>query len=144
MKIEELQTYRCHKVVRAAKILRITEGPQETTFKEGSLLLWLGETLADAVEVGYREYVLRHDPQVGGYYVEYDDGKYASFSPAAPFEAGYTPIYPGVENPPAPTVNASQVRDAALKVLLDYFEYKSADADRAGVANMTLNVLEAK
>ena len=34
------------------------------------------------------EYMTKHAPQVGGYYVLYEDG-YASFSPAQPFEAGY-------------------------------------------------------
>jgi hypothetical protein len=31
----------------------------------------------------------KHDPQVGGYFVQYDDG-YISFSPAKAFEEGYT------------------------------------------------------
>lgn len=33
----------------------------------------------------------RHKPVAGGYYVVYEDG-YASYSPAEPFEAGYSPI----------------------------------------------------
>jgi hypothetical protein len=37
------------------------------------------------------EYVARHQPQVGGYYVVYKDG-YKSFSPAAAFEEGYSRI----------------------------------------------------
>lgn len=36
-------------------------------------------------------YVRKHQPQVGGYYVVYEDG-YKSFSPAAAFEGGYTRI----------------------------------------------------
>jgi hypothetical protein len=36
-------------------------------------------------------YMAKHQPEVGGYYVQYEDG-YASFSPAAAFEDGYTPI----------------------------------------------------
>jgi hypothetical protein len=36
-------------------------------------------------------YIAKHNPQVGGYFVEYDDG-YHSFSPAEAFEAGYTLI----------------------------------------------------
>jgi hypothetical protein len=35
------------------------------------------------------EYLLKHKPEVGGYYVQYDDG-YKSFSPAKAFEEGYT------------------------------------------------------
>jgi len=36
-----------------------------------------------------RKYVLKHNPQVGGYYVVYADG-YKSWSPAQAFEEGYT------------------------------------------------------
>lgn len=35
------------------------------------------------------EYIQKHNPQPGGYYVVYDDG-YKSFSPAKAFEEGYT------------------------------------------------------
>lgn len=37
------------------------------------------------------EYMLKHKPQVGGYYVQYADG-YKSFSPAKAFEEGYTRV----------------------------------------------------
>lgn len=37
------------------------------------------------------EYMDKHKPEVGGYYVVYEDG-YKSFSPAAAFDAGYTRI----------------------------------------------------
>lgn len=37
------------------------------------------------------EYMLRHKPVVGGYYVVYEDG-YKSFSPAKAFEDGYTKL----------------------------------------------------
>lgn len=37
------------------------------------------------------EYVIKHDPKAGGYFVVYDDG-YKSWSPAESFEAGYTLI----------------------------------------------------
>lgn len=36
-----------------------------------------------------REFVSKHNPQAGGYYVVYKDG-YKSFSPAEAFEDGYT------------------------------------------------------
>lgn len=38
-----------------------------------------------------REYMMKHNPQPGGYYVVYDDG-YKSYSPAKAFEEGYTKI----------------------------------------------------
>ena len=37
------------------------------------------------------EYMHKHKPQVGGYYVVYKDG-YKSFSPAEAFETGYEKI----------------------------------------------------
>jgi hypothetical protein len=37
------------------------------------------------------EYIAKHKPEVGGYFVVYDDG-YKSFSPAKAFEEGYTRI----------------------------------------------------
>lgn len=37
------------------------------------------------------EYVTKHNPQSGGYFVVYEDG-YKSFSPAKAFEEGYTRI----------------------------------------------------
>jgi hypothetical protein len=38
-----------------------------------------------------QEYMYKHKPVAGGYYVVYKDG-YKSFSPAAAFEEGYTLI----------------------------------------------------
>jgi hypothetical protein len=35
------------------------------------------------------EFVMKHKPEVGGYFVQYADG-YKSFSPAQAFEEGYT------------------------------------------------------
>lgn len=36
-----------------------------------------------------KEYMDKHKPEAGGYYVVYEDG-YTSFSPAEAFEGGYT------------------------------------------------------
>lgn len=35
------------------------------------------------------DYMAKHKPEIGGYFVQYDDG-YSSFSPAKAFEEGYT------------------------------------------------------
>lgn len=79
----ELPKYRCHKEVLAAKITDIRL-PAEA---ESVLTLeWLG---GHAKSVQAAEWMQRHKPQVGGYYVVYDDG-YTSFSPAKAFEDGYT------------------------------------------------------
>jgi len=82
---EELPKWQSHKIVRAAKILGVREynvaRGDQALFLEGNLTVtppaaWWGR----AGEV-----------YVGGYYVVYDDG-YASWSPAAAFEAGYTKL----------------------------------------------------
>jgi hypothetical protein len=44
-----------------------------------------GEEIRVVVTV---DYLIKHQPKVGGYYVEYEDG-YASWSPAEAFESGY-------------------------------------------------------
>lgn len=74
--------YKSHKEVWAMKIRHIVsrvDGGAELTFEDGS-----GRPVS-------AEYVRKHDPQVGGYLVIYDDG-YESWSPAEAFEAGYTKI----------------------------------------------------
>ena len=76
-----MQRYKCHKEVLAAKIEKIEivlDGDAVLTLdgeKRGCSAFWMK----------------RHNPVVGGYYVEYQDG-YASFSPAKAFEEGYTRI----------------------------------------------------
>lgn len=81
-----LPRYKCHKEVSAAKILEIDPGrldgagPGATLWCEGGTAVCVGE-----------DYLAKHDPVEGGYYVVYDDG-YSSFSPAAAFESGYTRI----------------------------------------------------
>lgn len=73
-----LPLYKSHKVVGAFKIAEIING---------SLNSWNG-----AIKVNVRdEYFSKHKPQVGGYYVKYEDG-YESYSPAQAFESGYTRI----------------------------------------------------
>lgn len=77
----ELPQYKCHKVVRAAKITELrgngTDGPD----------LVLGEIGGVVSLLPY--WHEKHRPHVGGYYVLYEDG-YKSFSPAGVFESGYT------------------------------------------------------
>lgn len=84
---KQLPRYKCHKEVYALKIAAIEQ------FNDDS-----GAYLIPA-EPGFakfgvdREYVRKHKPQVGGYYVVYDDG-YQSWSPAKAFEDGYTLLTP--------------------------------------------------
>ena len=80
-----LPRYKCHKVVRAAKIELVTYGGGSIT---GSALLDLVGGHSRHVR---EEWAERHNPEAGGYFVEYEDG-YTSYSPAEAFEAGYTLI----------------------------------------------------
>ena len=84
---EQLQRYRCHKIVAAGKVVDVERYP------DGSGLLVVKSRSPlwnEAVPVSY-EYMKKHKPLPGGYFVEYEDG-YASWSPAEAFEAGYTRI----------------------------------------------------
>lgn len=80
----EMPRYKCHKEVWALKIKEIVDGLD-------------GSARIIPVEDGYAsfmvdaEYMNKHDPLVGGYYVVYEGG-YRSFSPAEAFENGYTLI----------------------------------------------------
>ena len=90
----EMPRYRCHKEVWALKIASVVRN---------SVLAQLSGDEADGSALivpsdgGYgefrvpAEYVRKHNPQAGGYYVVYKDG-YASFSPAEAFEEGYARI----------------------------------------------------
>ena len=82
----ELPKYQCHKIVHAAKITEIqkyeNDGVESRTMVFGDIG---GKRFLTNV---WRE---RFQPEVGGYYVVYDDG-YTSYSPAGPFEAGYTKL----------------------------------------------------
>lgn len=90
----EMPRYRCHKEVHALKIRAVTHNSVLAQLSgnesDGSALI----TPDDAGFAEFRvtaEYVRKHNPQAGGYYVVYEDG-YASFSPAKAFEDGYTRI----------------------------------------------------
>lgn len=83
----QIPLWKCHKEVRAFKITGINIPPEQN----GGHVRLTGNGLE--VEVT-EEYMKKHRPQVGGYYVLYDDG-YHSFSPAAAFESGYTLVTSG-------------------------------------------------
>lgn len=82
----EMPRYKSHKQVRALKINWMMLDPPN-----------LGGGVIVPEEPGYAPfrveaaYMDKHQPEVGGYYVVYDDG-YKSFSPAKAFEEGYTRI----------------------------------------------------
>lgn len=79
-----MKRYVCHKEVHADIIRSIEKN------SDGEGCLFLGNTPFTYVSA---EYMRKHEPHVGGYYVVYEDG-YKSFSPAAAFEKGYTEWQP--------------------------------------------------
>ena len=93
--IREMPRYKCHKEVWALKIAKIDhkKNPDETG-QSASASYGAVITPADqgygAFEVT-AEFMTKHKPEVGGYYVVYSDG-YKSFSPAKAFEEGYRAI----------------------------------------------------
>lgn len=87
---QSMPQYQCHKKVHAAKIKAILNSPPDVVVDGGS---WDLEMVDGGFVRVTHEWRKKHDPQDGGYYVVYDDG-YASFSPAAAFESGYTRIEP--------------------------------------------------
>ncbi len=80
--MSELPRYRCHKEVQAVKIKNIVHHFD----KRASIVPDEQGILSFSVS---DEYMRRHNPQIGGYYVRYADG-YESFSPAEAFESGYS------------------------------------------------------
>lgn len=113
----ELQRFKCHKVVEAMKITEMLPGREL-----GRLLVGAGDV---AVYVD-RAYVDKHHPEVGGYFVRYEDG-YTSFSPAAVFEAGYVPFNPELSTMP-PAKYAMTPADAAQ--LARVFTYHTPKDDQ--------------
>lgn len=87
MQHSHLPEYQSHKKVRAFKIAgiqRAEENRAAMLIPENSSLYPQGGCPVDET------YLARHRPQIGGYFVVYDDG-YTSYSPAKAFESGYKP-----------------------------------------------------
>ncbi len=79
---KEMPRYTCHKEVWALKIEAI-----KLVEDGGALITPADEGYAD-LKVSV-EYLSKHEPRVGGYYVVYKGG-YKSYSPADVFEEGYS------------------------------------------------------
>jgi hypothetical protein len=82
--VVELPQYRCHKVVRAAKITAFRQNGNP-----GMPDIVLGEI--GGIVTALPDWHAKNKPQVGGYYVVYEDG-YTSYSPAKAFEEGYAKL----------------------------------------------------
>lgn len=91
----QMPRYKSHKEVWALRIARI----EPELASQGAIIT--------PVEDGYtffkvsRDYLERHKPQIGGYYVRYADG-YESFSPAQAFEEGYKALDGAPQHDPLP------------------------------------------
>lgn len=96
-----LPRYRSHKEVWALKIAKVVKHahpePQADDAAFEASAEFQGAHLFPA-EPGFAPipvdaaWYRKHDPEPGGYFIQYADG-YTSFSPAGPFEEGYTRIY---------------------------------------------------
>lgn len=86
---QELPKYKCYKEVWALKIAKIVRDNEGIPNVETD-----GSAMIRPEDKGYApfkvsaEYMQKHKPEVGGYYVSYKDG-YKSYSPAKAFEEGY-------------------------------------------------------
>jgi len=86
-----LTQYKCHKEVQASKINKIDRHSDLENY-----VLTLDDVSKGSNGIKVRilvpnNYVDKHKPSVGGYYIRYKDG-YQSFSPAEPFESGYSKL----------------------------------------------------
>lgn len=90
----EMPRYKCHKEVWALKIAGIEfdhdKARAENRETDGSATITPAEDRYAPFKVD-ANYVHKHKPEVGGYYVVYADG-YKSFSPAKAFEDGYSAV----------------------------------------------------
>lgn len=108
--VNMLPRWKCHKIVRAVKIKAI----QQNVMGPGAFIDAEGPITNFAVD---QAYLLKHNPQPGGYFVVYEDG-YESFSPAEAFEAGYTQI--NLTAPPDPAASQVCVYCHGNEYLLDF------------------------
>lgn len=86
--MRELPRYQCYKQVWALKIKELRPIGNGENHKYGAFML-PEEPHYAPLELD-QAFIDKHKPEVGGYYVVYEDG-YKSYSPASAFENGYFP-----------------------------------------------------
>jgi hypothetical protein len=86
----QLPQYQSHKKVWALKILELNHTGTPDQESDGSLMMVPVNAAYAPIKLT-ADFVRKHSPKVGGYWVQYEDG-YTSFSPAEAFENGYTLI----------------------------------------------------
>jgi hypothetical protein len=98
----QLPRYRSHKEVWALKIAKVeilkpTIAELQAILDENPNQPEIPGAIITPSDPGYgpfvvtNAYVQKHEPKVGGYFVQYADG-YKSWSPAEAFESGYTRV----------------------------------------------------
>lgn len=132
-----LEQYQSHKVVSAAKITAVLPCAEQW-------LLTLGDLGELSVSLGY---VAKHQPAVGGYYVQYEDG-YESFSPADAFELGYEKVK-GCEPEEAPeqpsTLETAYARSHKLQHATDVLTQlvgSHANCTEPGIRNQLQQLID--
>lgn len=91
---EALQAYRCSKLVKAGKIVAIRAGDSLSDDHVLSVEIPVPGSKDQVTTAAFpvaAAWIERHKPEVGGYFVHYQDS-YSSYSPAPPFEDGYRAI----------------------------------------------------
>jgi len=86
----QMPQYQSHKKVWALKIAELKHTGEPDQESDGSLMMVPCEAGFAPVKLS-AEFVQKHRPEAGGYYVVYADG-YKSFSPPEAFENGYSQI----------------------------------------------------
>lgn len=104
----EAPRYRSFKIVRALKILHVSE-----------IMCWPAEPGFAPIDLE-PGWFTKHQPAPGGYYVMYEDG-YASYSPAHPFETGYVAIIDG-EGEGAPAEDTPVLNDNSAELRTEMIE----------------------
>lgn len=116
--MREMPRYQSHKKVWALKIAQIEHLPNPDITGMSAAASY--GAIITPVEDGYApfpvsaEYVIKHKPQEGGYFVQYEGG-YKSYSPAEAFEGGYTPIRHGVADMAQPTYSIGSAPKVTLQ-----------------------------
>jgi hypothetical protein len=115
-----MNRYKSHKEVQAFKITDIRRQPDGDAFIMGDgQEKWTGDG-----------WMNRHNPEVGGYFVLYEDG-YRSYSPAGAFEQGYISVDDATEEaPPEKTIEEHNLSlKAAKEQLMETLDEKDEEGE---------------
>lgn len=125
--IPEMPCYQSHKTVQACKIGRLNPVPGKPNHR----LIIPTNPLLNPFEVD-QDYVAKHRPYTGGYFVVYKDG-YQSFSPTQAFEDGYTLCDPPLgSNPSSAEMNQTQTANSLCEGSDPDEESCTAETDPGG------------